>query len=77
MKVVMKLRLSSIPICCLNPLQLVGPVLKVDVQSLENEFVNEYREGNMVLYVFIEDDKGRVEPTIENTCGSWDEHWQT
>ena len=27
------------------------PILEIDVQLLENEFVNGYREGDRVLYV--------------------------
>ena len=48
----------SIPICRLEPLPLVRPILKSDVQLLENEYLNGYREGDRVLYVFIINDRG-------------------
>ena len=34
------------PLCCLLPLTLVRPILKVDVQLLQNEFANGYCEGD-------------------------------
>ena len=34
------------------------PILEVDVQLLENKFVNEYHEGVRVLYSSMMDDKG-------------------
>lgn len=45
-----KLRIS-IPLCHLFLLPLLRPILEVDVQLLENEFINGYREGDKVLYV--------------------------
>ena len=46
----------SVPICHLVSLPLVRPILEVDVQLLENEFVNGYREDNKILYVSVVDD---------------------
>lgn len=48
----------------------------MNVQSLENKFVNGYRQGNKVLCVSTMDDKGRVEPVTQNTYDLWDEWWQ-
>lgn len=42
-------------IYCLVPITMVRFVLEVDVQFLENDFINGYREGDMVLYVSIYD----------------------
>lgn len=41
----------SISRCWLRPLHVVRSILKLDVQLLENEFVNGYMKGNRVLYV--------------------------
>ena len=47
-----------VPICRLESLPLVRPILEFDVQLLENEFLNVYREGDRVLYVSIVNDRG-------------------
>jgi hypothetical protein len=64
----------SIPLCQLISLPIVRPILAIDVQLLENEFVNGYKEGDRVLYVSSYDKDGntmdiRDEDTLE-------EHWQ-
>lgn len=49
----------SIVICHLIPLTLVRLILELDVQLLEIEFVNSYKDGNRVLYVSPFDKVGR------------------
>ena len=44
-----------IPICSLVPLVVVWLVLEVDMQFLENEFMNDYKTCDMVIYVSIYD----------------------
>lgn len=56
-------------LCRLLP--LVRPILKTDVQLLENELVNGYHECNMVFYVSIMNNKGRVEPVTHSTYNPW------
>lgn len=64
-----KLRLS-IPLCHLIPLPLVGPIFKVDVQLLENEFVDDYREVDRMLYVPSYDKDGKSNDiNVSNTLG--------
>lgn len=43
---------------CLSHLLLVKPILEVDVELLDNEFVNGCREGDKVLYVSSFDKNG-------------------
>lgn len=52
------------------------PILEVDVQLLEINFVNEYRKGDRVLYSSIVDDKGGGgKRVIQSEYDSWDEQW--
>ena len=61
-----------IPLCWLIPLHVVRPILEIDVQLLENEFVNGYREGDRVLYVSPYDKDGN---TIDiRDAYTWGEH---
>ena len=62
----------SIPICRLEPLPLVRPILEFDVQLLENEFLNGYRKGDRVLYVFIVNDRGDSLCVTKDKLSSWD-----
>ena len=66
----------SIPICRLVSLAVVRPVLEVDVQFLENEFINGYREGDRILYVSVYDKKKsnqfELNAEVEAT---WNAHW--
>ena len=48
--------------CRLEPLSLVRPILEFDVQLLDNEYLNDYGEGDSVLYVSI------VNNHAENLC---------
>jgi len=66
----------SIPICRLEPLPLVRPILEFDVQLLENEFLNGYREGDRVLYVSIVNDRGESLCVTEDKLSSWGPIWQ-
>jgi hypothetical protein len=65
----------SIPICRLEPLPLVRPILEFDVQLLENEFLNGYREGDRVLYVSIVNDRGKNLCVTKDKMRSWDPIW--
>jgi hypothetical protein len=66
----------SISLCRLEPLPLVRPILEFDVQLLENEFLNGYREGDRVLYVSIFNDRGDNLCVTEDKVNSWDPIWQ-
>lgn len=65
----------SIPLCRLIPLPVVRPILEIDVQLLENEFVNGYREGDRVLYVSPYDKDGNTMDIRD--AETWGEHWQS
>lgn len=56
----------SMQLCHLLPLPLVRPILKLDVQLLDNKFVNAYHEGGIVLYVSIMEDKGRMHEVTQS-----------
>ena len=45
---------------------MVRPILEFDVQLLENEFLNGYREDDRVLYVSILNDRGESLCVIED-----------
>ena len=51
-------------------------ILKFDVQLLENEFLNRYREGDSVLYVFIVNDRKERLCVTEDKLSSWIPIWQ-
>ena len=51
-----------IHVCC-----MVYPILKVDTEVLENEFVDGYRMGNMVLYVYVLDNCGKYFYVIDRS----------
>lgn len=57
-------------------LPLVRPISELEVQLLENEFVNGYRDGDKVLYVLIMDDKWRVHEAMHKIYDNWDKQWQ-
>lgn len=66
----------SVPLCYLKCLPLVKPVLEADVKLFKIGFVNDYREGDKVLYVSIVDNLGKVEDVTTKTYESQDENWQ-
>jgi len=65
-----------VPLCRLVVLPLVRPILEGDVQLLENEFSNGYREGDRVLYVSIAKNDGSCLDVTDETISSWNQHWQ-
>lgn len=75
MKPITKSRLN-VPLCCLLLLPLVRSISELEVQLLENEFVNGYRDGDKVLYVLIMDDKWRVHEAMHKIYDNWDKQWQ-
>ena len=54
----------------LKPLLLVRPILKFNVQLLENEFLNGYRKGDCTLYVSIVNDRENNLCVIEDKLSS-------
>ena len=57
-------------------LPLARPTFEPEVQLLENEFANGYRDGDKVLYVLNMDDKGRVHKVMHKIYDDWDKQWQ-
>ena len=43
---------------------------------LENEFLNEYREGDRILYVYIINDRGESLCVTDDKLSSWNPIWQ-
>lgn len=70
-----KLRLF-VSLCRLVVLPLGRPILEGDVQLLETEFSNGYREGNRDLYVSIAKNDGFFLDVTGETISSWNQHWQ-
>jgi len=62
----------NVPLCCFLLLPLARPTFEPEVQLLENEFVNGYRDGDKVLYVLNMDDKGRVHKVMHKIYDDWD-----
>jgi hypothetical protein len=50
-------------------------ILEIDVQLLENEFVNGSREGDRVLYVSSYNKDGNTMDIWDED--TWEEHWQS
>ena len=65
----------SILICRLEPLPLVRKILECDVQLLENEFLNGYRDGDRVLYISIVNDRGETLCVTKNKLSCRDPIW--
>ena len=65
-----------VPLCRLVVLPLVRPILEGDVQLLETEFFNGYREGDRVLYVSFTKNDGSSLDVTDETVSTWDQHWQ-
>ena len=63
-----------VPLCRLVVLPLVRPILEGDVQLLETEFSNGYREGDCVLYVSVTINDGYFLDITDETVSSWDQH---
>ena len=66
----------SIHIYCLEPLPLVRPILEIDIQLLENEFVSWYREGDRVLYVPVMNNLRVSSMVTEEMLKTWSPLWQ-
>ena len=65
-----------INICRLVSLAVVRHVLEVDVQLLESEFINGYREGDRILYVSVYDQKGNQSELNAEIEATWNVHWR-
>ena len=66
----------KIPLCQLRALPLVHPINDVDVQHLENEFVNGYQDGDCVLYVTLYNNHKDSLDVSNDIMASWDDHWK-
>lgn len=63
----------SVPLCRLNCLPWVRPILEVVVQLLVNKFMIGYREDDKVLYGSLMN-MGKVEEVTKKTYEAWDEN---
>ena len=55
---------------------MVRPILEFDVQLLENEYFNDYREGDRVLYVSVVNDRGESLCVTKDKLRFSDPMWQ-
>jgi hypothetical protein len=55
---------------------VVRPFLKNDMLNLASHFVSYgYLEGNGIIYVFLEDNKGRTKAVTNEIIATWSENW--
>ncbi len=65
----------SIPLCRMISLPQVRPLNEVEVQRLENEFINGYREGDRVLFVSPYNDLEQSQDVTEVYTNEWGIYW--
>ena len=66
----------KIPLCRLRALLLVCSINEVDVQRIENEFVNGYRDGDRILYITLYNNHKDSFEVSDDIMTSWDDHWK-
>ena len=66
----------KIPLCRLWALPLVRLIKEVDVQRLENEFINGYWDGDHVLYVALYNNHKDSLDVSDNIMAFWNDHWK-
>lgn len=64
-----------IPLCRMQALPIVRPIIEADVQMLEQEFVNGYRDGDRVLFVGLHNDKNEVVEVTQEIKAKWSPLW--
>lgn len=62
------------PLCRTLPLPTMTSILEVGVHLLINEFKNAYKDGDMVLYVYLVDKDGKFQDVITEIIKGWDLH---
>jgi hypothetical protein len=66
----------QVPLCRMIVMDEVRAVGEVDVQRLESEFVNGYRDGDRVLYISVYNSHEESCELTDDTIGTWSPHWQ-
>ena len=66
----------KIPLCRFISLPFVRPINEVDVQRLENEFVNGYHEGDRCMCVSIYNNLSDTQEVTEEIMASWSPLWR-
>ena len=66
----------QIPLCRLQPLAVVRPIIEADVLMLEKEFVNGYRVGDRVLFVAMYNHKNEALQMTEEMKSNWSPLWR-
>lgn len=72
---IMKSRLE-VPLCRMIVMDEVRPVGEIDVQRLESEFMNGYRDGDRVLYISPYNNLETTRDLTEEEIATWSPHWQ-
>ena len=65
----------SIPLCRLQCLPLVRPIIEVDVARLQNKFVMGYRDGDRAMYVSPYNNLNEVLHVSDDIRASWSSLW--
>lgn len=66
----------EIPLCRMIVMDEVRLVGEMDVQRLESEFMNGYRDGDRVLYVSLYNNFEKTMDVTEEEIARWSPHWQ-
>ncbi len=65
-----------VPLCRLVVMDEVRAVGELDVQKLESEFVNGYREGDRVLFISPYNNKEWTSDVTDDEVKRWGNHWK-
>ena len=65
----------DIPLCRMQPMPIVRPMMQCDLSKLEEEFSHGYREGASVFYVSITDEGGRTREVSAADKARWGPIW--
>jgi len=66
----------EIPLCQMIVMDKVWPIGKMDVQRLESEFMNGYRDGDRILYISSYNNFEKTMDVTEEEIAKWSLHWQ-
>jgi len=64
-----------IPLCHMVAMPMVRLALQCDLTKLENEFVNKYRDGFVIFYVFVTNEQGDQEQVSNANKELWGPLW--
>ena len=65
----------DIPLCRMQAMPMVRPMMQCDLSKLEEEFAHGYREGASVFYVTTTDEGGKTKEVSEADKARWGPIW--